>query len=443
MGFLQAFVSSAWWVLVEMAPYLLLGFFFAGVLSVLISAEWVERHLGGKGLGQVFKASLFGVPLPLCSCGVLPVGASLRRQGASRGATTAFLLSTPQTGVDSIAITYALLGPFLTVVRPVAALLTGFVGGTLVEGFGEKNGAAATAAELEGASCASDGCCDDDDEDRPKTFWEAMRYGFVTLPRDIGRPLLVGIAITGVIGALLKPAALEGYLGGGLLPMLAAMAIGIPIYVCATASTPIALSLIYAGLSPGAALVFLISGPATNTAALTTLWKVLGRRTTVIYLITVVVCALATGLAVDAIVATGALPASALVSSADAAAVAGHHEHEAATGAWWWFQQLSAIGLLAIVAYALWWPRRDAALEAPPMEGTVVELRVRGMNCNGCVQSLTRALRDCTGVSQVDVRLDDGTARVAGSGMVGDQLRQAVQSLGFELQNPDVLAESC
>ena len=135
MELVQSILVASWSMLVEMAPYLLLGFTVAGLLSVLISPRLVERHLGNRGLGQVFKASLFGVPLPLCSCGVIPVGASLRQHGAGKGATTAFMLSTPQTGVDSIAVTYALLGPFLAVVRPIAALLTGFLGGSLVYAF--------------------------------------------------------------------------------------------------------------------------------------------------------------------------------------------------------------------------------------------------------------------------------------------------------------------
>ncbi len=135
MDWVLTFAAASWSVFGAMAPYLLLGFVVAGVLSVVISPEWVERHLGGRGLAQVFKASLFGVPLPLCSCGVIPVAASLRQHGASKGATTAFLLSTPQTGVDSIAVTYALLGPFLAVVRPVAALVTGVFGGGLVQAF--------------------------------------------------------------------------------------------------------------------------------------------------------------------------------------------------------------------------------------------------------------------------------------------------------------------
>ncbi len=438
MELLVEIIIASWVVLTEMAPYLLLGFFFAGVLSVVISPEWVERHLGGTGFGQVFKASLFGVPLPLCSCGVLPVAAGLRRQGASRGATTSFLLSTPQTGVDSIAVTYALLGPFIAALRPLAALITGVLGGTLVHGLAERNGAE-TEPLVSGKSCAVDGCCDDDPA-HGHTFKDAMRYGFVTLPRDIGRALLVGVLLSGVISALIAPDTLRAYLGGGLLPILAAMAIGIPLYVCATASTPIALSLIVAGLSPGAALAFLISGPATNSAALTTLWKVLGRRTTLVYLLTVAVGAIGTGLLVDGIIASGAVPMSALIDTAGAAAVA-HAEHEHGPGVGWWFQTVSAIALLLVTAHAIW-PRRVATTEnqAPVTDGVdVVELQVKGMSCNGCVQSLTRALRDVEGVTDVSVRLEDGAARVSGRGFDGGQLLAAVTSLGFEVVNPEIV----
>jgi uncharacterized membrane protein YraQ (UPF0718 family)/copper chaperone CopZ len=443
MEFVLEFIFASWSVLAEMAPYLLLGFFFAGLLSALISAEWVERHLGGSGLGQVFKASLFGVPLPLCSCGVLPVAASLRRQGASRGATTSFLLSTPQTGVDSIAVTYALLGPFIAVLRPLAALVTGVVGGTLVHAVGERNGAESVPAGS-ATSCAMDGCCDDEAGHR-HTFVDALRYGFVTLPRDIGRALLVGILLSGLISALIAPDTLRAYLGGGLLPILAAMAIGVPLYVCATASTPIALSLIVAGLSPGAALAFLISGPATNSAALTTLWKVLGRRTTVVYLITVAIGAVGVGLLVDGIIASGVVPMSALIDTT--AGVATGHEHHGSGGFGWWLQQASAVVLLLVMANALR-PRPKDSTEASSSEDSqgdrpnIVEMRVKGMRCNGCVQSLTRALSGVAGVTDVAVRLEEGTARVAGRDVAADQLLEAVNSLGFEVTNPEVLASS-
>jgi uncharacterized membrane protein YraQ (UPF0718 family)/copper chaperone CopZ len=430
------FVAASWSVFGAMAPYLLLGFVVAGLLSVVISPEWVERHLGGSGLGQVFKASFFGVPLPLCSCGVIPVAASLRRHGAGKGATTAFLLSTPQTGVDSIAVTYALLGPFLAVVRPLAAFITGIFGGGLVQAV-ERNGAEGPAVEAEQSvsSCCEDDSCEQDGEDRPKIV-EALHYGLVTLPRDIGRALIFGVIISGLIATFVAPQALESYLGGGLWPMLAAMAVGIPLYVCATASTPIALGLIHAGLSPGAALVFLISGPATNTAALTTLWKVLGRRSAVLYLVTVAVASLATGVAVDGLISAGGLPQSALVPAASAMPDAGEeHAHHEANGAGTWLETASAVFLLLVLANALR-PRRRPDTEEPAVGETeqLVKLRIGGMNCNGCVQSLQRALSECRGVSEAEVRLEDGTAAVRGRGISEDDLTDAVTSLGFTVE---------
>ncbi len=434
MEWVLTFVAASWSVFGAMAPYLLLGFLVAGFLSVVISPEWVERHLGGNGLGQVFKASFFGVPLPLCSCGVIPVAASLRRHGAGKGATTAFLLSTPQTGVDSIAVTYALLGPFLAVVRPVAAFVTGIFGGGLVQAFNHDDEVIdEPVIEAADASCCSGDGCDDTTAHRPKIV-EALHYGLVILPRDIGRALVFGIVISGLIATVVAPQALESTLGGGLWPMLAAMAVGIPLYVCATASTPIALALIHAGLSPGAALVFLISGPATNSAALTTLWKILGRRAAILYLVTVAVASLATGLAVDGLIGAGALPSSALVpaASAMAGAEATHANHDGAGSI---FETASAVALLLVLVNALR-PRRRPHEEATVVDASeqMVELRIRGMRCNGCVQSLQRALSEVPGVTKAEVRLEDGSARVRGHGFSEEAIAEAVDSLGFTVE---------
>ena len=436
MEIVVTFLSASWAVFGAMAPYLLLGFGVAGLLSVFISPEWVERHLGGNGFGQIVKASLFGVPLPLCSCGVIPVAASLRRHGASKGATTAFLLSTPQTGVDSIAVTYGLLGPFLAVVRPIAALITGLFGGGLVQAFNGNDAAAGVGDSKETAKAAcTDDCCDDENPNSRSKVVKALHYGFVILPRDIGRALIYGVLISGLIAAFVAPQALESYLGGGLLPMLAAMAIGIPLYVCATASTPIALGLIHAGLSPGAALVFLISGPATNSAALTTLLKVLGRRPAVLYLLTVAIASLATGLAVDGLIATGGLPETALVPAASSIAVQDAHAHHQAEGTMPWFELVCALVLLAVLVNALR-PRRrtdgeDVMAEAEEQE-QVLELKVDGMRCNGCVTSVQRALSEITGVTQAEVQLREKRALVRGDGVSVQDLIEAVNSLGFE-----------
>lgn len=439
MEMILTFVAATWSVFAAMAPYLLLGFFVAGLLSAVISAEWVERHLGGRGPAQVVKASLFGVPLPLCSCGVIPVAASLRRHGAGKGATTAFLLSTPQTGVDSIAVTYALLGPFLAVVRPVAALLTGVFGGGLVQAFDDNGGGNEQAGEVaidEGTCCASDGCNDSCAPAARPGIVEALHYGLVTLPRDIGKALIFGVVISGLIATVVAPHALESYLGSGLWPMIAAMAIGIPLYVCATASTPIALGLIHAGLSPGAALVFLISGPATNSAALTTLWKVLGRRAAILYLATVAVASLATGMAVDGLISAGVLPESALVPAASVVQGAGGHAgHGGAAGPMSWIHVLSAVALLLVLVNSLR-PRRGRNEEDVVADESkqIVEMKIGGMRCNGCVQSLTRALGECRGVSEVEVRLEDGSATIQGRDFSHDDLTEAVTSLGFTVE---------
>jgi len=422
-------VAASWSMLGAMAPYLLLGFGVAGLLSVVISPEWVERHLGGSRFGQIFKASLFGVPLPLCSCGVIPVAASLRRHGAGKGATTAFLLSTPQTGVDSVAVTYGLLGPFLAIYRPIAALITGFLGGALVHTL-DRDSNGETAEVIPGTSCNDDCCGDDVNESR---WLRALRYGFITLPRDIGKALLVGILLSGLIGALLEPDSLEAYLGGGVWAMLAAMLIGIPLYVCATASTPIALGLIHAGLSPGAALVFLVTGPATNGAAMTTMWKVLGRRSTMIYLLTVAVCAVTSGFVVDALIDSGQVPQTAILRL-DAAHVAGaEHEHgllPPAVG--FWIEQLSAVLLLAVLAMAMW-PRRKTAENEKVVTDNVVVFDISGMRCNGCRTSIQRALSECDGVGHAEVDLDNGRAMVIGLDLVPERLHAAVTSLGFEV----------
>lgn len=330
-------------VLLEMSPYLLFGFFAAGVLSVFLSAETVEKHLGSRGFGPVVKAAFWGVPMPLCSCSVIPVATSLRRHGASRGATAAFLLSTPQTGVDSILVTYSLLGIVFAVFRPLAAFLTGLVGGGLVSVL-EKNGTVPAAEE---PACDKE-CCR---HGKPSSrIARAFRYGFVTLPRDIGQELFVGLLVAGLITALVPGDFFAEAVGPGLLQMLLMMAVGIPVYVCATASVPIAAALMLKGVSPGAALVFLMTGPASNAAALATVRKILGGRSAVIYLLSLAGMALVSGFALDGILGP-----------------AGHgpHIHQAHWMMPVWAKAVSTAVLLGVLAFALW-PRKTAPASPPP-----------------------------------------------------------------------------
>jgi len=294
MDWIINILATLWTTLEAMAPYLLFGFAVAGILSVLISQATVEKHLGGRGFGSVARAALVGVPLPLCSCSVIPVTLTLRRHGAGRGAATAFLLSTPQTGVDSIAVTYALLGPVIAIFRPLAAFLSGVLGGCATNILTRHEPDAPPGKQP--ATCGN--CCGKEKK-QPNALWRALHHGFVTLPSDAGASMLAGLLIAGTIAAFVPDAFFAEVLGGGFVSMLAMMLFGIPVYVCATASVPIAAALIAKGISPGAALVFLMTGPATNAAGIAAVWKMMGRRTAIIYLATTAISALTVGILFD------------------------------------------------------------------------------------------------------------------------------------------------
>jgi len=423
-------VRETWWLTAEMASFLLLGFAVAGLLSVFISPAWLERHLGGRGLVPVFKASLFGVPLPLCSCGVIPVSASLKQHGASRSATTAFLLSTPQTGVDSIMVTWTMLGPLFAVFRPVIALLTGVLGGSLVQGLvPDEHLSSANGKGLVGAQAVADS--------RPHGWAARLRaaftYSTVTLPGDIGRALLIGILIAGFIAAVVPTDFLQGYLGAGAMSIALMMIVGIPIYVCATASVPLAAGFIAMGATPGAALAFLVAGPATNAATLTTISRVLGRRTMAIYLLTVAISAFGGGLLLDWLLpwAAAAVPV-----------LSGHgHDHGNPT----WFDHLSGAVLVVVMTWS-WWRSRQhdcgcdeeacatAETKGAEMKTPVpkMEFNVEGMNCSHCSSSVDRAIRELAGVVACQVRLDDGLAVVEGAAVDPAAVEAAVAGLGFK-----------
>jgi uncharacterized protein len=289
--FVVSIVTDFWVTVTEMSPYLLFGFLVAGILSMLISQRLVERHLGGRGIWPVLKASLFGVPLPLCSCGVIPVSMSLHKHGASKGSTIAFLISTPQTGADNIFVTLSLLGPVFAIFTPVATFVTGVIGGLLVNLFSPSS----QDGHPVPPKC-TDECCGGAEN---RKIARGLKFAFVTLPRDIGGAMLVGLVIAAFISVLVPDDFFAEKLGTGIFAMLVMMALGIPMYVCATASVPIAAALILKGLTPGAALVFLMTGPATNAASFVTIWKILGRTTAITYLATIAGCALLGGILLD------------------------------------------------------------------------------------------------------------------------------------------------
>jgi len=413
---LTSIAAEFWGTLSAMAPYLLFGFLVAGTLSVMISPETVERHLGRRGIWGPLKAALFGVPLPLCSCGVIPVAASLRRHGASRGATTAFLISTPQTGVDSIFVTFSILGPIFTVVRPIVAFVSGVLGGAAVDVLDRKDDEESSAP----VRCEGE-CCNPQAEGG--RFMHVLRYGFVTLPRDIGTALLVGILIAGVISAAVPGDRLGEYLGAerglgrDILAMFVMMIVGLPLYVCATASVPVAAALILKGVSPGAALVFLMTGPATNAATIATVWKTMGKRTAVTYLATVAVTAFAAGLLLNHI-----------DPRAESMTHAGHSMLPS------WAGTVAAVALLGVLGAALIAPLVKRAKTPQLGEGDrMMTLMISGMTCSHCVDNVTRALGGLAGVKEVAVDLKGGKAVVTGDGLDEGELRRKVEEIGYKV----------
>jgi uncharacterized membrane protein YraQ (UPF0718 family) len=323
MTIIISILQESWHLLLEASIYILFGMLVGGLLKVFLSPSFVANHLGKGKFSSVIKAALFGIPIPLCSCGVLPAAASLKRQGANNGATTAFLISTPESGVDSMAITYALLDPIMTVARPVSAFVTAVAAGiseNLLQTQKEKDW-----EKVIDRSCPIDNCCDGNDcppEEHAKhhTFTEklvsGLKFAVDDLWGDLAGWFFAGLLLAGVIAALIPEELMTQYLGGGLDSMLIMLLVGIPMYICATASTPVAAALILKGVSPGAALVFLLVGPATNVTSLSVLFGLLGKRATAIYLATLSLFAVLSGLVLDMIYNNFGVSASAIAGQA-------------------------------------------------------------------------------------------------------------------------------
>ena len=403
----------------EMSPYLLLGFGIAGLMHTFVPNRLYSRYLSGHSFRSVFYAAALGVPLPLCSCGVLPTAMSLRREGASKGATTSFLIATPQTGVDSIMATYSLMGLPFAIIRPLAALVTALLGGTLVNAFdrGGEQEAHASAQESE----------------KHLTLKEkvvgALRYGYVDMMQDIGKWLVIGLLVAGLITVAVPDGFFATFAHRPLLGMLLVLVCAVPMYLCATGSIPIAVALMLKGMTPGAALVLLMAGPAVNVASILVIRKVLGGRTLWLYLAAIVGGAIAFALGVDYL-----LPREWFTESLTAIA-ASCHTHTP------WFNILCTGILLALLVRRF--VRKTtheecgcggACYEAEPVEQEAKSAErayiVTGMHCNHCRNSVMRTVDSLPGVEAVEVDLQSGRMTVNGTAEPGEVV-QAVDALGF------------
>ncbi|MEM6292066.1 MAG: permease [Myxococcota bacterium] len=395
---MNAFFGAAWDVTLVLAPWLLLGALIAGVLHIALPHGFVRRaFVGPRG---VLTAVALGVPLPLCSCGVIPAGLGLKKDGASDGAAVGFLISTPQTGVDSVLVSANFLGWPFAVFKLAAAALTGIVGGLVTDAVAPEGAVSAPPPVAEQAPA--------------RTLAAAWAHTLDVL-RSIWRWLVFGILLSAFITTVVPPAWLAS-LGASneFVSLGAALLISVPLYVCATASVPIAAALVAGGLPAGAALVFLMAGPATNLATLGAVYRTLGRRTVIVYLGTIVLGSVTLAYAFDAVFALDvATPMT--------------HEHGASPLSW--ACAVAFVGLLtwfAIDDVRDWVARRGAAAAGPAS----LVIGVEGMSCQGCVRKLTRVLNEDERVESVTVELDPGAARVQGQLDV-DALAAIVRDAGF------------
>lgn len=432
----------------EMSPYLLLGFLVAGLMAAFVPTSLYAKHLAGTGLSSVIKAALLGIPLPLCSCGVLPTAVSLRKNGASRAASTSFLIATPQTGVDSIAATYSLLGPAFAIIRPVAALITALVGGKIV-GLVESNALNDKLPKTDEhcscddnhSECHCDGCDDDDDDchcscgdhcdchdhsTEHLSFVGKLKltftYGFIEMMQNIGKWLVIGLIVAALITVLVPDNFFTTYAKYPLFNMLVVLIVAVPMYICATGSIPIALSLMLKGLTPGAALVMLMAGPAANMASALVISKAFGKKPTIAYLCSIIGGAIAFGLIADYL-----LPREWFTSAIAPLAHNGCHDHNHASI----FSTICSVVLVAllIVSFALKYVKSNEITKNKTTK--MKEYKIRGMECNHCKNNVETNLAKLDGVTKVTVDLAKGIAYVEGN-HDSKTVIDTINSLGYK-----------
>ena len=393
--------ENLWQIMLELSPWLLAGTAVASALHVLLPPDFVRRQIGGGGVGDVVRAVLLGVPLPLCSCGVIPAARALKQDGASDGASVGFLVATPQTGVDSILVSASFLGWPFALFKVVAAAVTGLVGGGLTEAWGSEE-----TSEPEPSS---------EVHVRQAGWREGWSYAIDELLYPIWGWLVFGVVASAGITTWVPAGELAGWAGGGVFALLLVLAVSVPLYVCATSSVPIAAALVNAGLPGGAALVFLMAGPATNVATLGAVYRTFGLRTVGIYLGTVIVGSVGFGLAFDQV---WGLEVHRSIEA---------HEHASVVAT------LASVALCAVFAlFAVRDLRQKwGGYRTSSPDEELSTLMVGGMTCGGCVQKLTSGLMALDGVTHIQVDLPTGGVEVRGQDLDEERLWDAISVAGF------------
>ena len=406
---IERFFIEIWNIILQLSGPLLLGTLIAGAIHVLLPSSFIYRSLGKKGIGSVLNAALIGVPMPLCSCSVVPATVGLKQEGATDGASTSFLISTPQTGVDSILVSVSFLGWPFAIYKVVVAFVTGIIGGAIVD-ITDSKPAVAPNVSLHDVNAKI----------LHSRILEAFRYGLFDLLGMIYRWIALGIVVAAIITMAFPPGALSkiGWIGGigGMFVMLA---IALPLYVCTTGSVPIAASLIAAGMPAGTALVFLMAGPASNVATIGAIYRVFGVRVLAIYLATVSFFSMLFAWLFDWVIGPKQ--------------IAMHHHNMDQVG---WFSIVTAVLVIGIFILLTSYDfMRKYRLEPKAIKevenNMAIELDIKGMNCNHCVLTVTKALKNVPGVKKADVFLERGLAVVDGEADL-ISLIKSVHDAGYE-----------
>jgi len=410
--YIHKFIIDLFSILGEMSPFLLLGFFFAGVLYAFMPRQKIERYFNGNPYKSSIYAALLGVPLPLCSCGVIPTGAALYKNGASKGGTVSFLISTPQTGVDSVLATFSLLGLPFAIIRPIAALITGITGGIITSKLTPKE----TATIIE-------------EKEQKKSFADKVKatfqYGFIEFVQDIAKWLVLGLLLAAIISALIPDDFFELINLPPYLQMLLILIVSIPLYICATGTIPLAAVLILKGISPGAAFVLLMAGPATNAATITMIGKILGRKSLVIYLSVIILGALTFGLLIDYV-----LPAEWFLLMVEQ-----HSPHQHIHGLSW-IEIASAITLTGLIINAFIKRYRSpnknttTPTNTTTMNDTTL-LKVNGMTCNHCKANVESNLEKLDFITSAQVNLSEKSVTIQSSKLDMDKVISTIESIGY------------
>ena len=407
---LQSFFTSLLNVVCEMAPYLLLGFLIAGVLHVFVPQRFYANYLSRKNRLSVLWAALLGVPLPLCSCGVIPTAIGLKNEKASKGAIASFLIATPQTGIDSILATFSLMGLGFAIIRPVAALITGVCGGLLVNRL-----------------VREDEYCSLDDNSQLSTvnsqlkMWRVLKYAYYDMIRDIGLRLLIGLVVAALIQVAVPDEFFLSFGSQPLLQMLVILAIAVPMYICSTGSIPVAAALMMKGLSPGAALVMLMAGPAVNLASILVVHKSMGRRFTSIYLMTIIGFAVLFGLLLNATEQLSIINFQLSINNSCCMSASALPSP---------FKLVCATVLTLLIVFALMMKLFSKFTTKKPLDPDVTVYRVEDMHCSHCEAAVVRAVENLPDVEKAKASASANTLTIKGSA-TEEAIRKAVEGIGY------------